>query len=86
MRLSKHELLIELELTHDTEPILTPEGHEDGEENRGLVIKEIHDLGVLARLVEVPVVAEVIASRTNDDIGGGANVLTDGETQDAKNK
>ena len=29
-----------------------PEGHEDGEDDGGVVVKEVHDLGVQARLLQ----------------------------------
>ena len=54
----------------------TPEGHEYGEEHCGLVVEEVHDLGVEARLAQAPVVAEVVASRADHHIVSLADVLT----------
>ena len=44
---------------------LTPEGHEDGEEDGALVVEEVHDLGVEARLLQLPEVAKFITGRTH---------------------
>jgi len=44
---------------------LTPEGHEDGEEDGALVVEEVHDLGVQAGLLQLPEVAKFITSRTH---------------------
>ncbi len=55
----------------------TPEGHEDCEEDGGLVVEEVHDPGVEAGLVEGPVVAEVVARRADGHVGGGTDVLAE---------
>ncbi len=55
---------------------LTPEGHEYGEDDGGAVIEEVHDPGVGAGLVEVPVAAEVVARRADLDVVRLADVST----------
>ena len=44
---------------------LTPERHEDGEEDGALVVEEVHDLRVETSLLQLPVFAEVVAGRTH---------------------
>ena len=46
--------------------VLTPEGHEDGEEDSGWVVEEIGDLGEEARASQLPVLAQFVAQRTHD--------------------
>ena len=56
---------------------LTPEGHEDGEEDCALVVEEVHDLGVEASLLQLPVVAKVIARRTHGHVLVATDLLTE---------
>jgi hypothetical protein len=56
---------------------LTPERHEDGEEDGALVVEEVHDLGMEAGLLQLPVVAKVIASRTHGHVLIATDLLTE---------
>ena len=56
---------------------LTPERHEDGEEDGRLVVEEVHDLGVQTGLAEVPVITEVITGRADLDVVCVTNVLAE---------
>lgn len=45
----------------------TPEGHGDGEEDRGGVVEEESDVGVRTAVAQLPEVAEAVAQRAHDD-------------------
>ena len=47
---------------------LTPEGHEDGEEDGGVVVEEVGHLGQEARVRELPIITEVITNGTHRQV------------------
>ena len=45
---------------------LTPNRHEDGEDDRGVVVEQVRDLGQDAGVLEKPIIAVSVALGTHD--------------------
>ena len=56
------------------ERVLTPEGHKDGEEDGGWVVKEVAGSSCAARCHQLPVAAGAVTQRTHGDV---VPVITD---------
>ncbi len=64
-------------------PTLTPDGHEDGEDDGGTVVEQVGDFGEGARVLQAPVRAVHVALRTH---GRVAHLVLVAYLQAAKNR
>lgn len=64
----------------------TPEGHEDGEEDGGWVIKEVAGSGCTTRSHQLPVAAGAVAQWTHGDVVPGITNLHTDKTQEREKR
>lgn len=69
------------------ERVLTPEGHEDGEEDSGWVVKQVASSGCTTRCHQLPVAAGTVTQRTHGDVVPGiTNLHTDNTGMDGRDE